>query len=121
MSLCGPRAGAMSSRDRCCRTTVSTSCFGPTPARTTVSYLILKNATSWHSCTATGLSPVRCSRDQHLECLTRLRGEFGSCRGPPRPWYGDNTPKEQQHENTATREPSYRHLSLFASLLPTDL
>src|SRR5215510_15214140 len=49
------------------------------------------------------------SRDQYLERLTRRRGEFGSCRGSPRPRCDDNAPKEYQHENAETQEPSHRY------------
>src|SRR5215510_4922227 len=50
-----------------------------------------------------------CSRDQHLERLTRWRGEFGYCHCPPRSWCGGNAPKEPKHEKTDTQEPLHRH------------
>src|SRR5262249_36184720 len=49
-----------------------------------------------------------CSRDQHLERLTWLRGEFGSCRAPPHRRCGSNAPKAYEYESTETQEPSHR-------------
>src|SRR5215510_2327658 len=51
------------------------------------------------------------SCDQHLELLTRRRGEFRYCRGPPHLWCEDNAPKEHQHDPKATHEPLHRHCS----------